>query len=40
MELDPIYCDVAVRRWEKATGKVARLDESGATIDELERERT
>jgi len=37
MELDPVYCDVAVRRWEKATGNVARLDESGATIDELER---
>ena len=36
MELDPVYCDVAVRRWEKATGNVARLDESGATIDELE----
>jgi len=23
MELDPIYCDVAVRRWEKATGSQA-----------------
>jgi DNA modification methylase len=23
MELDPIYCDVAVRRWELATGKTA-----------------
>jgi len=23
MELDPVYCDVAVRRWEMATGKVA-----------------
>ena len=23
MELDPVYCDVAVRRWENATGKVA-----------------
>lgn len=21
MELDPVYCDVAVRRWELATGK-------------------
>ncbi len=25
MELDPAYCDVAVRRWEIATGKVAVL---------------
>ena len=23
MELDPVYCDVAVRRWEKATGSKA-----------------
>ena len=26
MELDAIYCDVAVRRWEIATGKKAELD--------------
>ncbi len=25
MELDPIYCDVIVRRWEKYTGQTARL---------------
>jgi len=24
MELDPVYCDVAVRRWEMATGRKAR----------------
>jgi len=23
MELDPVYCDVAVRRWEMATGRAA-----------------
>ena len=23
MELDPVYCDVAVRRWELATGRTA-----------------
>ena len=23
MELDPVYCDVAVRRWERATGREA-----------------
>ena len=25
LELDPVYCDVAVRRWEMATGKTAVL---------------
>lgn len=25
MEVDPVYCDVAVRRWGIATGKVAKL---------------
>ena len=25
MELDPVYCDVAVRRWEMATGKMSKL---------------
>ena len=23
VELDPVYCDVAVRRWEMATGRIA-----------------
>ena len=36
MELDPVYCDVAVRRWEMATGDVARRDGKGVTVDELE----
>lgn len=35
MELDPIYCDVAVRRWEKFTGKKAVLAETGQTFDEV-----
>jgi DNA modification methylase len=26
MELDPIYCDVAMRRWEMATGRTAQLE--------------
>lgn len=24
MELDPVYCDVAARQWELATGSVAK----------------
>jgi len=27
MELDPIYCDVIVKRWENFTGKKAILSE-------------
>ena len=31
MELDPLYCDVIVCRWEKLTGKKARLEKGGAS---------
>ena len=37
MELDPVYCDVAVRRWEMATGKLARLDDSNENAHHIER---
>ena len=33
IELDPAYCDVIVRRWQEATGKVAER-EDGTTFDE------
>jgi len=33
MELDPLYCDVIVARWQKLTGEVAVLDGSGATFE-------
>ena len=26
MELDPVYCDVIVKRWEEQTGKKANLE--------------
>ena len=26
MELDPIYCDVIIKRWENFTGKKAELE--------------
>ncbi len=35
MELDPVYCDVAVRRWEIATGKDAVHESSGQTFSEI-----
>ena len=35
IELDPRYVDVAIRRWQKATGGTAVLASSGNTFDEL-----
>jgi DNA modification methylase len=39
LELDPLYVDVAVRRWQKLTRKSARLDESGASFEEVTAQR-
>jgi DNA modification methylase len=39
MELDPAYCDVIIRRWEKLTGKRAILSSSGADFETVEAER-
>lgn len=36
MELDPIYCDVIVRRWQEFTGKHAVLDADGRTFSDVE----
>ncbi|MFL5101980.1 MAG: site-specific DNA-methyltransferase [Xanthobacteraceae bacterium] len=36
MEIDPHYCDVAVRRWQALTGKQAVHLESGVAFTELE----
>jgi DNA modification methylase len=35
IELDPAYVDVAVRRWQRATGRPATLAETGATFEEV-----
>jgi hypothetical protein len=35
IEIDPQYVDTAIRRWQRYTGKPARLEGSGATFDEL-----
>ena len=35
MELDPVYCDVAVRRWQDFTGKAATLESDGRSFDEI-----
>jgi DNA methylase len=33
LELDPLYCDVIVRRWQTYTGAMARLAATGETFD-------
>jgi DNA modification methylase len=39
VELDPIFVDVAIRRWEKLTGKQAVHDETGLTFSQLTAQR-
>ncbi|MCC6677876.1 MAG: ParB N-terminal domain-containing protein [Phycisphaerales bacterium] len=40
IELEPVFVDVAVKRWQRATGKRAVHEASGKTFDEMTRERT
>lgn len=35
VEIDPIYCDVTVKRWQDFTGDTARLAETGETFVEV-----
>lgn len=35
IEIDPLYVDVAIRRWEKTTGKQAMLEATGQTFAEV-----
>lgn len=39
MELDPLYVDTAIRRWQQATGQQAVLMATGQTFDEVSAER-
>jgi DNA modification methylase len=38
-EIDPHYCDVAIRRWEAFTGKSAVLSVTGETFEEVAERR-
>lgn len=38
-EIDPLYVDVAVRRWQAFTGKVVTLDSDGRTFEALSSDR-
>ncbi len=37
IEIDPLYVDTAVRRWQEKTGKQAALAGSGQSFDEIEK---
>ena len=39
IELDPLYVDVAIARWERSTGSLARRAGSGRTFIETAAER-
>jgi DNA modification methylase len=39
LELDPLYVDTAVRRWQALTGEAARHAASGRAFDEMAEER-
>lgn len=35
IEYDPIYCDTIIRRWQTYTGKLATLQSTGATFEDV-----
>ncbi|HKX45925.1 MAG TPA: DNA methyltransferase, partial [Planctomycetota bacterium] len=39
MEIDPLYADVIVARWQKLSGRTAVLDGDGRTFEDLAAER-
>lgn len=39
IEIDPLYCDVIVKRWQNFAGESARLAETGETFDEVKARR-
>lgn len=40
LEIDPLYVDVAVRRWQSYTGKAAVLAQTGATFETVAEQRS
>jgi DNA modification methylase len=39
LEIEPRYVDVIVKRWQMMTGKIAALDGTNLTFDQIERQR-
>jgi DNA modification methylase len=35
IELNPVYCDAIIRRWQQETGKKAILSGDGVSFDDL-----
>lgn len=40
VEIDPSYCDVIIRRWQRLTGKQATLGGWGGTFEDIQAQRT
>lgn len=40
IEIDGLYCDVIIRRWQNMTGLAAILKETGETFNDVEGRRT
>lgn len=38
IELDPLYCDLTIRRWQRHSGQIAIRDADGASFSDLEVE--
>jgi DNA modification methylase len=38
-EIDPLYADVIIRRWQSYTGRMAVLEPEGRSFDEISAER-
>jgi DNA modification methylase len=39
LELDPLYCDTIIRRWQAFTGKRAQHGDTGPSFEEMEEQR-
>jgi DNA modification methylase len=39
IEIDPLYCDVSITRWQDFTGKQAILEENGRTFKQIKAKR-
>jgi DNA modification methylase len=39
IECDPLYCDTIIQRWEKLTGKRAKLAATGDSFEDVTEQR-
>lgn len=38
IEINPLYVDMAIRRWQEFTGNPATLEETGQTFDDIDKD--